>query len=305
MTKLPAPDYVGIFAATVTPFTPDGSEVDEAGIDHLTERLLAAGVAGLVPCGSTGEFAHLSHDERVRVVERFIAAAAGRVPVIAHTGALTTAETVELSVRAAAAGASAVMIVPPFYDVLSWRELVAHFEAVADAVSVPLVLYNLPGVTGLDLTPAMIIQLVEAVPAIRYLKDTSGKASALVELVERYGDRVTTFNGWDTLTMLGFAAGTRASIWGAVNVVPEVCVELWRVMVERADLNAGQAIWKRLWPILDFFESHPYGPSVKAGCDLVGASAGPSRRPFLPLEADDLARLGQLLRAAGVRTIDG
>jgi len=295
-----APEYVGIFAATATPFSPDGHRVDEAGIGRLTSRLLAAGVAGLVPCGSTGEFVHLTHEERLRVVECFIEAAGGRVPVVAHTGALTTAETVELSVRAEAAGASSVMVVPPFYDVLSWRELVSHYSAVADAVSVPIVLYNIPSLTGVQLSPEKIVELVEAVPSIRYLKDTSGNASALVELVERYSDRVTTLNGWDSLTMLGFACGTRASIWGAVNVVPELCVALWTAAVPQADLNAAHVIWKRLWPIMNFFETHPYVPSVKAGCDLIDESAGPPRRPFLPLESRDRAELCTLLRAAGI-----
>jgi len=298
------PEYVGIFAATVTPFSPEGRNVDEAGIKRLTDRLVAAGVSGLVPCGSTGEFTHLTHEERVRVVEVFIEAAAGRIPIIAHTGALTTAETVELSIKAEAAGSSAVMVVPPFYDMLSWRELVAHYSAVANAVDVPIVFYNIPSVTGVNLTPDKIVELVDAVPSVRYLKDTSGNASAQVELVERYSDRVTTFNGSDSLMILGLASGTRASILGAVNVVPEVCVELWRLVVEQADLATAHIRWKQLWPILNFLETHPYSPSVKAGCDLIGETAGPPRRPFLPLEPSDKAQLGGLLRAAGIATVD-
>jgi 4-hydroxy-tetrahydrodipicolinate synthase len=296
-------EFVGIFAATVTPFTDDGVEINRNAIQRLTDRLIGAGVAGLVPCGSTGEFPHLTHQERIDVVDGFIEAAAGRVPVIPHTGALTTAEAIDLSQRAEASGASAVMVVPPFYDVLTWRELVAHFQAIADAISLPIVYYNIPSVTGVRLNPREVVALVEAVPSIRYLKDTTGNASALTELVERYSDRIATFNGWDSMTLLGFASGTRASIWGAVNVVPDLCVDLWRQAVENGDLAAARRTWKRIWPILNMLETHAYGPSVKAGCDLIGESAGPPRRPFLPLETAERAELADLLRQAGVETI--
>jgi dihydrodipicolinate synthase/N-acetylneuraminate lyase len=291
--------FEGVFAATVTPFIPDGSAIDEGAICRLADRLIGAGVAGLVPCGSTGEFPHLSLSERQRVVEVSVAAAGGRVPVIAHTGALSTAHTVELSVHAARAGAAAVMVIPPFYDPLSWAELVAHYRAVADAVEVPIVLYNIPSVTRLELTPAQIVELAGAA-GIRYIKDTSGNASALTELMQRYRTQITVLNGWDSMSLIGFLAGVRATIWGAVNVMPALCVELWRRAVLDQDLVGARAVWDRIWPVISFFETHPYTTSIKAGCDLIGESAGPARRPFLPLNADEIGELRALLDAAGV-----
>jgi 4-hydroxy-tetrahydrodipicolinate synthase len=291
--------FEGVFAATVTPFIPDGSAIDEGAIRRLVDRLIDAGVAGLVPCGSTGEFPHLSMEERRRVIEVNVEAAGGRVPVIAQTGALSTAHTVELSVHAAKVGAAAVMIVPPFYDPLTWAELVAHYRAVSDAVEVPIVLYNIPSITRCDLTPAQIVELARAA-GIRYVKDTSGNASALTELVQRYRAEVTVLNGWDSMSLIGFLAGVRGTIWGAVNVMPALCVELWKRAVLDQDLVGARAVWDRIWPVISFFETHPYTTSIKAGCDLIGESVGPARRPFLPLDAQALGQLRQLLVTAGV-----
>ena len=126
----------GVLPALITPFTPDGTALDTEGLAANIERLITAGVGGLVPGGSTGEFTTLTNAERRQLVEITVAAADGRVPVVAGTGALSTRETVELSRHAEEAGAAAVMIVPPFYDALGWRELLAHYAAVADRISI-------------------------------------------------------------------------------------------------------------------------------------------------------------------------
>ena len=133
--------------ALITPFTETARDRHRA-LAAIVERLVDGGVGGLVPGGSTGEFTTLSHAERRLLVEATVEAAGGRVPVVAGTGALSTRETVELSVHAEQAGAAAVMIVPPFYDALSWRELLAHYTAVADAIAIPIMYYNLPGASG-------------------------------------------------------------------------------------------------------------------------------------------------------------
>src|ERR671914_598610 len=145
--------FHGVLPALITPFTEDGSAIDTGALPAPVDRLVGAGVAGLVPGGSTGEFTTLSHAERRELVETTVEAAAGRVPVVAGTGALSTRETVELSVHAEQAGATAVMIVPPFYDALSWSELEAHYTAVADRISIPIMYYNLPSATGVTLDP--------------------------------------------------------------------------------------------------------------------------------------------------------
>jgi dihydrodipicolinate synthase/N-acetylneuraminate lyase len=151
--------FHGVLPALITPFTNDGSAIETVALAAIVDRLVAAGVVGLVPGGSTGEFTSLTGAERRQLVETTVDAAAGRVPVIAGTGALTTRETVELSIHAEQAGASAVMVVPPFYDALSWRELLAHYSAIADAIRIPIMYYNLPSASGQRLTAAQLREL--------------------------------------------------------------------------------------------------------------------------------------------------
>src|ERR671932_583095 len=151
--------FHGVLPGLITPFTDDGDAIDARALSAIIDRLIAAGVGGLVPGGSTGEFTTLTNAERRRLVEVTVDAAADRVPVVAGTGALTTRETVELSVHAEASGAAAVMIVPPFYDPLSWRELLAHYSAVADAIAIPIMYYNLPSASGVKLTAAQLAEL--------------------------------------------------------------------------------------------------------------------------------------------------
>src|SRR5918998_1681149 len=199
--------FHGVLPALITPFTDDGSAVDTGAVAAIVDRLVGAGVAGLGPGGSTGEFTTLSHPERRELVETTVEAAASRVPVVAGTGALSTRETVELSVHAEQAGAAAVMIVPPFYDPLPWRELHAHYSAVADAIGIPIMYYNLPSASGVTLTAQQFRQL-----PITCLKDTGVDAVAATELIQTDGP--TLLNGWDTLTFAALAAGVRAVVWG-------------------------------------------------------------------------------------------
>src|ERR687895_223959 len=154
--------FHGVLPALVTPFTADGDAIDAQALAAIVDRLVGPGGGGLVPGGSTGEFTTLTNAERRLLIEVTVEAAGGRVPVVAGTGALSTRETVELSVHAEQAGAAAVMIVPPFYDALSWRELLAHYTAVADRISIPIMYYNLPAATGVRLDAEQFRELRSA-----------------------------------------------------------------------------------------------------------------------------------------------
>lgn len=272
--------FHGVLPALITPFTEDGDAVDAAALAGNVERLIAGGVGGLVPGGSTGEFTTLSSAERRQVAEATIEAAGGRVPVVVGTGALSTRETVELSVHAERAGAAAVMVVPPFYDAPKWHELRAHYQAVADAVSIPIMYYNLPGATGVHLTAAQLREL-----PISCLKDTGADAVAATELIQTDGP--TLLNGYDTLTFAALAAGVEAIVWGAASILPEQCVELHRLLIDDIDLPAARELWARLWPLCRFLEDQSYSAAVKTACRLVGDTTGPVRAPLL--ELDDAA----------------
>ena len=290
---MPEP-FHGVLPALITPFTEDGDAIDTGALAAIVDRLIGAGVAGLVPGGSTGEFTTLTSAERRELVEATVEAAAGRVPVVAGTGALSTRETVELSVHAERAGAAAVMIVPPFYDALPWRELLAHYSAVAEAIEVPIMYYNLPAATGVKLTAAQFRELQRA--GVTCLKDTGGDAVAATELIQTDGP--TLLNGWDTLTFAALAAGVSAVVWGAASIVPEQCVEVHRLLIDDIDLPAARELWARLWPLCRFLESQSYPAAVKTACRLVGDTTGPVRAPLLPLDDAATSELAALLEHA-------
>jgi 4-hydroxy-tetrahydrodipicolinate synthase len=284
-------EFHGVLPALITPFTEDGSTIDTDALASFVERLIGAGVGGLVPGGSTGEFTTLTNAERRLLTEVSVEAAAGRVPVIAGTSALSTRETVELSVHAEQAGAAAVMIIPPFYDAPGWRELLAHYTAVADAISIPIMYYNMPGVSGVTLTAEQLRRL-----PIACLKDTGGDATAATELIQTDGP--TLLNGYDTHTFHALAAGVEAVVWGTASIIPEQCVELHRLLIDDIDLPAARELWARIWPLCQFLERTSYSAAVKAACRVAGVVTGPVRAPLLELEDAAVRELTALVEHA-------
>lgn len=289
----------GILAAVTTPFTSDASAIDEAALRSQVERLVGAGIHGLVPTGTTGEFMTLTPEEYRRVIEVYVDAAAGRVPVVAGVGALATKEAISLAQHAEQVGADAIMLVPPFYDPLSFEALKAFLFDVAGAISLPIVYYNVPGCTGITLNAAEIAELGD-IDGVEYLKDTSGDAVTLADLLASRGDNIKAFNGWDTLTFFGIASGAQASVWGTAGVVPELAVEFWETLAEKKDLDRARAQWKHLWAISDFLESVNYVAGIKAGLELIGQPVGPARLPVQPLPVADRDRFAKILAEAGV-----
>ncbi|KAJ5673780.1 hypothetical protein N7462_009219 [Penicillium macrosclerotiorum] len=291
----------GIFVALITPFTDDGSKIDEGRLQAHIEHLIKAGVHGLVPGGSTGEFTAMSTAERKQLTELCVKYAAGRVPVVTGTGSTSTAEAIELSVHAAQAGAAAVMIVPPFYDPVNLEQLHEMLSEVHTASKLPIMFYNIPSASGLTLSPTEIAGLSKV--GVKWLKDTSGNAPALTELVFGLSDQITTFNGWDTLTFYGLVAGCPGGVWGAANIIPELAAELWDAVAVKGDLQRGRELWAKAWPICKFLESHNYSAAVKTGVELTGQPTGGLRKPFSLLNPELTAELKQLLQNAGVKTI--
>lgn len=286
--------FDGVLPALITPFTGDGSALDIEALEALVERCIAAGVGGLVSTGSTGEFTTLTNPERRRVVDSVVGAAGGRVPTVAATGALSTRETIELSEHAEAAGAAAVMIVPPFYGELPWHELVAHFKAVAERISIPIMYYHLPSASGVKLTVERLRELGE-VAGVTCLKDSSGDAVSEAGLIQAGGDLPTLLNGADTLTFSALASGVRGVVWGVASFIPGPCVELHRLLAIEGDLEAARLLWAKIYPICELLEAVTYPAGVKAGCRVVGLSTGPVRPPLLELSAQDANRLAAMI----------
>lgn len=275
--------------------------MDEERLEAHIQHMIKAGVNGLVPGGTTGEFTAMSVDERKHLLESCVKYSDGRVPVVAGIGALSTKECVDLASHAAKAGAAALMVVPPFYDpvnVAQLRDLMAEIHAES---KLPIMYYNIPSASGLTLSPTEIASLSDV--GVKYLKDTSGNAPAFTELIFGLHDQITAFNGWDTLTFYGLAAGAKGSVWGATNIIPELSTQLWDALSVRGDLAEGRQLWSKIWPICKFLESHNYPSAVKTGLELLGTQAGGLRKPFALLTGSPKEELRQLLEDAGLKTV--
>lgn len=301
MVTAPAQELSGILVALITPFTDDGSRIDKQRLQAHIEHIISAGCHGLVPGGSTGEFTSLTTEERKELTELCVEYASGRVPVVAGTGALTTAECVELSQHAAQSGASAVMIVPPFYDPVSYGQLKELMSEVSETSSIPIMYYNIPGISGLKLSPAELAGLSKS--GVKYMKDTSGDAPALTELLFERHNEITAFNGWDTLTFYGLAAGAKGSVWGASNIIPELSAQLWEAVAVKGDLTLGRELWSKIFPLCKFLEAHPYSAAVKTAMELLGTQTGGVRKPFKLLDEAPKKELAALLTAAGLKVV--
>ncbi|KAE8132649.1 hypothetical protein BDV38DRAFT_260651 [Aspergillus pseudotamarii] len=294
-------ELTGVMVALITPFTDDGSKIDESRLKSHIDRLLQAGVHGLVPGGSTGEFTVLSLAERKQLTELCVKYAAGRVPVVAGTGATSTQEAVELAKHAAEVGAAAVMVVPPYYDPVNYEQLTEMMSEIHTESKLPIMYYNIPSASGLTLTPQQLADLSKV--GVKYMKDTSGNAPAYTELVFALSDKITAFNGWDTLTFYGMAAGAPGCVWGAANVIPELAVQLWDAIAVKGDLKRGRELWSKAYPICKFLESHNYAAAVKTGVELTGQPTGGLRKPFALLADQHKAELASFMQSAGVKTV--
>jgi 4-hydroxy-tetrahydrodipicolinate synthase len=293
----------GILVALITPFTDDGKTVHKGRLQAHIDRMIEAGVHGLVPGGTTGEFTAMTSEERKNGLELVIKYTAERVPVVAGTGALSTWECVDLATHAAKAGADALMVVPPFYDPVNYQQLRTLMKEVHEASNLPIMFYNIPSASGITLSPTELASFSEV--GVQYMKDTSGNAPALTELLFELDDKITAFNGWDTLTFYGLAAGAKGSVWGATNIIPELSVELWNKLAVQGDLQGARELWRKIFPICKFLESHNYPSAVKTGMELRGWETGGLRMPFDLLAKEQTEELAGYLTASGLQTVKG
>lgn len=290
---MPAP-FRGVFTALVTPMTPD-EELDLGALEAHVDRQVACGVHGLVALGSTGEYYALSPAERESVVRTVVGAARGRVPVLVGPNAGATRDAVAYARGAEKAGAAGLLVSAPYYSLPSPDELVEHVRAVAGATGLPVVLYNYPGRTGVDMTPDVVERLAE-ISTVRYIKESTGDITRVSAIVRRCGARMTVFCGCDAEALESFALGAQGWVTGVANVAPAPAVELFRLAAERQDLPAARAAHYRLLPLLAHLEScGRYTQAVKAGCAIAGHPVGPPRRPLRMLEEVDVRALRDVL----------
>jgi 4-hydroxy-tetrahydrodipicolinate synthase len=285
----------GVLTALATPFDQDGA-IDVDTLRRIVDRSIDAGVDGVVAAGSTGEVGALSSEERLLLIDTVIKQANGRVPVIANTGATSTAEAIRLSQAAEKAGADVLMLITPYYEPLTLAETVTYIKDVARSVKLPVMLYNIPAVTGVNLDPATVRALAEEVENIRYIKDSSANWEQALQLIHHHGDVIGTFIGWDVYLYSALAEGAAGVMAGTANVVPDEIVAVSRLIAD-GDLTGARDLWNQLYPVIDALLSVPFIPAVKAGLSLQGLPAGSPRRPTADLSAGDLTRVQDALSA--------
>ena len=286
--------FRGIYVAAVTPMT-DNSEVDYEMLGRFTDHLINSGVHGLIPLGSTGEFYALTPEERHDVLKGTIEATAGRVPVLAGTNAGSTQDVISYCRQAEDSGASGLLLAPPYYSLPTLDELFEHFRVVNDAVGIPIMLYNYPGRTGVDMTPDFVERLT-ALKNIQYIKESTGDVTRISELIQRFSGRIGVFCGCDTISLESFVLGALGWVGGIANVLPRAHVQLYDLASVQGDIPAARKFYYEIMSALQLIEGGgQYTQYVKAGCEIMGNPVGPPRRPLLPVSEEDYASLKGIL----------
>ena len=287
----------GIITPIVTPFHADET-LNERGLRRLTRYVLEHRVQGVLVCGSQGEFYALDSDERRRVCDAVIEEAGGRAPVIVNTGAVTTREAVSLTRYAAEAGADAIAVITPYFVHPSPQELRRHYEAILDASTIPVLAYNNPDRTGINLTPELVGGLARHNPSLVGVKDSSGDIGQTIAYMESCPVGFRTFIGRDTLIYAGLACGCVGAVAATSNVVPELTVGIYEAFVAGNHVLA-QERQRQLAPLRRAFALGTFPVVIKEALVMMGLPAGPTRAPVGPLSEQARATLSAVLHELG------
>ncbi|MEZ4294677.1 MAG: 4-hydroxy-tetrahydrodipicolinate synthase [Polyangiaceae bacterium] len=271
----------GTYTAIVTPFSSDGEAIDFAALEALVEGQIAGGVSGLVPCGTTGETPTLTDEEQVQVIARVVAVAKGRVPVLAGTGTFSTKKTIEASKAALGAGADGVMIVMPYYNKPSQEGMRLHVLAVAKAVGAPVVLYNIPGRSVVDLATETTARICEQAANVVGLKDATANVLRCQELKRTLGDRLTVLSGDDALTVPMMSVGASGVISVTSNVRPRAVSEVTRRFLA-GDLEGARKAHFALLPVHALMFAEPNPAPAKAALAAEKKMNASVRLPLAP-----------------------
>jgi 4-hydroxy-tetrahydrodipicolinate synthase len=289
--------FQGSIVALVTPFR--GGRVDEVKLKELVEMHAAQGTDGIVPCGTTGESPTLSHDEHRRVVEIVIEAARGRLHVIAGTGSNATSEAIELTGHAKKAGATAALVVNPYYNRPTQEGLYRHFRAVAEAVDIPILLYNIAGRTAVNLETDTLVRLVKDCPNIVGVKEASGSLDQMTQVILSCGPDFSVLSGDDNITLPLMSVGGRGVISVIANFVPRETAEMTHAALA-GDWKLARELHLKLFPLSRavFMETNPI--PVKEAMGMMGMLEPEFRLPMCPMGAANRERLRAVLVRHGL-----
>jgi 4-hydroxy-tetrahydrodipicolinate synthase len=290
--------FSGIIPAMLTPFTSSG-DLDIDGLKKNVDFLIESGVSQIMCLGSTGEAATLTREECVKITEATVKAANGRVPVMAGTGATSTREVIERSKEAKSAGADSIMIVTPFYEIPNQDGLYKHYASIAEAVDIPICLYNIPPHTQVEIAPETLEKLAK-IGNIQALKDSSGNLSYFAEVMRRVGDKMSILNGGDDITLPCFALGCHGAILALANIAPRMVVDLFQA-TQQNDKGKSLDIFFKLLPIARAISVAQNFPApVKEAVNMLGRPAGPARSPIVPVGNSEKEEIKKALQHAGL-----
>lgn len=291
VSTLRAPRFQGTLTALITPFRND--EIDEIALRTLVEFQITSGVDGLIPCGTTGESVTMTTEERRRVVEIVIDQTAGRVPVIAGTGSNNTRQAIADTRHAQAAGADATLVVVPYYNKPTQSGLIAHYTAIADAGDLPVILYNVPGRTGINMTAETTLELA-AHPNIVGTKEACGSLDQVSEIVTGAPEGFVTLSGDDSLTLPMMSIGARGVVSVVSNIVPSAMSALTDAC-RREDFTRAREIHTALFPLMRamFIENNP--TAVKTAAAILGLCSDELRLPLTPMSPANRDRVAAAL----------
>jgi 4-hydroxy-tetrahydrodipicolinate synthase len=281
----------------ITPMKPDYS-IDVDGLKRDIDWWIAEGTHGLIPMGSTGEFSSLEEDEHLLVLETTVKHAAGRVPVLAGTGAERTEKAVRLARFAESVGADALMVVAPYYALPTEDELFEHYRLIAEAVSLPIMVYNNPWTTGVDMKPHFLARLNQ-IDNILYCKESTFDVRRVRDILRLTDGRMQVFAGY--LAYESYPLGAIGWVSVTANIAPRLSAQLFEAAVDRSDYVTAKRIYERLTPLVSYLEdTGKYVQIPKQALDWMGLAGGPPRRPRLPLNEQEQAQLRQILSNLGV-----
>lgn len=284
--------FKGVIAYPITPFNSE-EKVDIPLFKKLTERLVSAGSHAIAPLGSTGVLPYLSDHEKEAVTEATIQQVAGRVPTLVGVSNLTTAKTIYHAQFAEKAGATAVMIIPMSYWKLTDDEIVRHYDAVASKIAIPIMAYNNPATSGVDMSPALLKRLLE-IPNVTMIKESTGDVQRMHTLRKELGEEVAFYNGSNPLALAAFAAGANGWCTAAPNLIPELNIALYHAVQEN-DVNKARQLFYKQLDVLKFIVAKGLPRAIKAGLNLLDEEGGYLRSPLQPLAESEIAELKQLL----------
>lgn len=284
--------FKGVIAYPITPFN-NREEVDIPLFKKLVERLTVTGSHVIAPLGSTGVLPYLSDEEKEAITEAAVQQVAGRVPTLVGVSNLTTEKTIYHAQFAEKAGASAVMILPMSYWKLTDDEIVSHYDAIAAKISIPIMAYNNPATSGVDMSPALLKRLLE-IPNVRMIKESTGDVQRMHTLKRELGDAVAFYNGSNPLALAAFAAGADGWCTAAPNLIPGLNIALYNAVQEN-NFEKAQQLFYTQFDLLKFIVAKGLPRTIKAGLTLLGEDAGYLRSPLKPLPDAEIRELGQIL----------